>query len=174
MSQSLSSFADLLRGAERSAVHLELRDVYDMGSESAGFEAWKQGHRLDPADRASWWRPWLALVQEVTAKGVRVRRARVVTVPPSEYIRYEHSFTFTNVAAGEEVRWLRRDDATGVPVPDHDFWLFDDRLVQFNVFDTAGRWVRTDQTEEAAAVALCAEAFGEVWSRAVPHGTFSF
>jgi len=54
---------------------------------------------LDPDDRDSWWRPWLDLVQEVTAKGVRMRRARIVSEPPSEYIRYEHSFTFTNIAS---------------------------------------------------------------------------
>ena len=173
MSQSLSSFADLLRAVEHTAVHLELRDAYDMGNETAGFEAWKQGHRLDPADRASWWRPWLDLVEEVTSKGVQICRARVVTEPASEYIRYEHSFTFTNVAAGEEVRWLPRSSAAGIALPQHDFWLFDGRLVQFNVFDDAGRWIRTDQTEEPTAVAGCVKAFNEVWDRAIPHEKYS-
>lgn len=173
MSQSLSSFADLLRAVEQSAVHLELRDSYDVGNEAAGFDAWKQGHRLDAADRASWWRPWLDLVQEVTAKGVHIRRARVITEPPSQYIRYEHSFTFTNVAAGEEVRWLPRSGTSGISLPDHDFWLFDGSLVQFNVFDDDGRWIRTNQTEEATAVAGCATAFDEVWERAIPHDKYS-
>ncbi|WP_324607579.1 DUF6879 family protein [Streptomyces sp. NRRL WC-3742] len=76
MSQSLNSFADLLRSARKSAVHLELRDVHAVDNEDEGFRAWKSGHRLDPADRASWWRPWLDLVQEVTANGVVVRRWR--------------------------------------------------------------------------------------------------
>jgi hypothetical protein len=173
MSQSLSSFADLLRAVEHTAVHLELRDAYDMGNETAGFEAWKQGHRLDPADRASWWRPWLGLVQEVTSKGVQIRRARVITEPASEYIRYEHSFTFTNVAAGEEVRWLPRNSTAGIALPEHDFWLFDGRLVQFNVFDDAGCWIRTDQTEEPVAVAGCVRAFDGVWDRAIPHEKYS-
>jgi hypothetical protein len=173
MSQSLSSFADLLRSVERSAVHLELRDAYGMGNEAAGFEAWRRGHRLDPNDRASWWRPWLDLVQEVTAKGVLVRRARVITEPASEYIRYEHSFTFTNVAAGEEVRWLPRAGAAELTLPEHDFWLFDGRLVQFNVFDDNGRWIRTDQTEEPTAVGACVTAFDEVWERAIPHENYS-
>ncbi|QXE37097.1 hypothetical protein KQY30_25645 [Streptomyces sp. GMY02] len=173
MSQSLSSFADLLRAVEHTAVHLELRDTYDMGNETAGFDAWKQGHRLDPSDRASWWRPWLDLVQEVTAKGVLIRRARVISEPPSEYIRYEHSFTFTNVAAGEEVRWLPRGSASDIVLPDHDFWLFDGRLVQFNIFDDAGRWIRTDQTEDSTAATRCATAFEDVWERAIPHEKYS-
>jgi hypothetical protein len=173
MSQSLNSFAGLLRSTEQSAVHLEMRDVYDVGNETDGFSAWRQGHRLDPADRASWWRPWLDLVQEITSTGVAIRRARVVSEPVSEYIRYEHSFTFTNVAAGEEVRWLPRGNASDIALPGNDFWLFDGRLVQFNVFDGNGHWVRTDQTDDPAAVQLCASAFASVWERGIPHEKYT-
>lgn len=121
MAQSLSDFTDLIRSAERSAVHLEMRDVYAVPNEDEGFAAWRRGHRLDPGDRDSWWRPWLDLVQEVTAKGVRVRRARIVSEPHSEYIRYEHSFSFTNIAAGEEIRWLPRGSASALSLPGNDF-----------------------------------------------------
>lgn len=154
---------------EASAVHLEMRDAYGVANEVEGFAAWKQGHRLDPADRASWWRPWLDLVQEVTGRGVVMRRARIISEPPSDYIRFEHSGAFTNVVAGEEVRWLPRRDASDIALPGNDFWLFDGRLVQFNVFDGDGRWVHTDQTEEPAVVSLCSRAFETVWERAVPH-----
>lgn len=53
----------------------------------------------------AWWRPWLDLMVETVTRGVAVRRARIVSEPVSEYIRYEHSGAFTNVAAGEQVRW---------------------------------------------------------------------
>ncbi|OIJ92226.1 hypothetical protein BIV25_28425 [Streptomyces sp. MUSC 14] len=173
MAQSLSSFSDLLRSVEHTAVHLEMRDVYTAPNEDEGFTAWKRGRRLDPADRESWWRPWLDLVQEVTSQGVTVRRARIVSEPVSEYIRYEHSFTFTNVAAGEEVRWLPRRLASDLALPGNDFWLFDGRLIQFNVFDGDGRWVQTDQTDEPAVARLCARAFDAVWERAVPHEKYA-
>jgi hypothetical protein len=162
MAQSLGSFADLIRSVEHSAVHLEMRDVYATSAEDEGFAAWKRGHRLDPDDRESCRRPWLDLVQEVTAKGVAMRRARVVGEPQSEYIRYEHSFTFTNVAAGEEIRWLPRRLASDLALPENDFWLFAGNLVQFNVFDGDGRWVHTDQTDEPAVARLCARAFEAV------------
>lgn len=138
-----------------------------------GYAAWRQGHRLDADDRESWWRPWLDVVQEITAKGVRLRRARIVSEPPSEYIRYEHSFTFTNIAVGEEIRWLPRRSATGLALPDNDFWLFDDRLVQFNVFDGEGRWVHTDQTDDQKTADLCSAVFEAVWERAVPHDKYT-
>ncbi|MET7508252.1 DUF6879 family protein [Streptomyces albidoflavus] len=172
MAQSLSNFTDLIRSAERSAVHLEMRDVYAVPNEDEGFAAWQRGHRLDPDDRDSWWRPWLDLVKEVTAKGVRVRRARIVSEPHSEYIRYEHSFSFTNIAAGEEIRWLPRRSASALALPGNDFWLFDGRLVQFNVFDGEGRWVHTDQSGDPTVTALCSDAFEAVWERAVPHDKY--
>ncbi|WP_037907033.1 DUF6879 family protein [Actinacidiphila yeochonensis] len=172
MSQSLSSFADLLRAAERSVVHLEMRDAYGVEYEIQGFAAWREGHRRDPDDRESWWRPWLDLVRAVTDKGVAIRRARIVSEPVSDYIRFEHSCTFTNVAAGEEIRWLPRRHASDLALPGNDFWLFDDRLVQFNVFDGVGRWVHTDQTEEPAVARACASAFEAVWQRAVPHDDY--
>ncbi|WP_145499986.1 DUF6879 family protein [Streptomyces sp. CFMR 7] len=173
MAQSLSDFTDLIRSVKRSAVHLEMRDVYAIPDEDERFAAWRQGHRLDPDDRASWWRPWLDVVQEVTAQGVRLRRARIVSEPPSEYIRYEYSFTFTNIAAGEEIRWLPRRSASGIALPGNDFWLFDGKLVQFNVFDGEGRWVRTDRTDDEATAGLCSDAFEAVWERAVPHDKYT-
>ncbi|MFD3946117.1 DUF6879 family protein [Streptomyces sp. NPDC058579] len=173
MSQSLTDFSDLIRSVRESAVHLEMRDGYGVDNEIEGFSAWKQGHRLNPDDRASWWRPWLDLVQEVTAKGVLIRRARIVSEPVSDYIAFEHSGTFTNVAAGEQIRWLPRRSASDLALPGNDFWLFDGKLVQFNIFDGIGRWVHTDQTEAPDVAKLCASAFEAVWERAIPHEKYA-
>ncbi|MFJ7202966.1 DUF6879 family protein [Streptomyces sp. NPDC098789] len=173
MSQSLTDFADLIRSVQVSAVHLEMRDTYGVENEINGFAAWKQGHRLNPDDRASWWRPWLDLVQEVTAKGVVIRRARVVSEPVSDYIAFEHSGTFTNVAAGEQIRWLPRRQASDLALPGNDCWIFDGKLVQFNIFDGVGTWVHTDQTDDPAVVEHCVTAFEAVWDRAVPHGKYT-
>ncbi|MFF7360708.1 DUF6879 family protein [Streptomyces sp. NPDC008125] len=173
MSQSLTDFSDLVRSVRESAVHLEMRDTYGVENEIDGFAAWRRGHRLSAEDPASWWRPWLDLVQEVTARGVVIRRARIVSEPVSEYIAFEHSGTFTNVAAGEQIRWLPRRSASDLALPGNDFWLFDGRLVQFNIFDGVGRWVHTDQTEDPAVAELCASAFEAVWERAVPHEKYT-
>ena len=67
-----------------------------------------------------------------------MRRARIVSEPVSEYIRFEHDVTYTNVAAGEEVRWLPRRLASDIALPGNDFWLFDERLAVFNHFAGAG------------------------------------
>ncbi|MFD8005653.1 DUF6879 family protein [Streptomyces mirabilis] len=169
MSSNVPTFAELIAGCTRSAIHLEMRDSYAVDDETEGFEAWRNGFRHDPADRASWWRPWLDLIQETTSRGVAVRRARIVSEPVTEYIRFEHSGTFTNVAAGEHVRWLPRRRASDIALPGNDFWLFDDRLIRWNHFTGDGAWVGEEFSEDPAAAKLCADAFESVWERAIPH-----
>lgn len=162
-------FTDVLAGAQRSAVHLEMRDSYML--DDPEFLAWKAGDRRDPADRASWWRPWLDLMQRTVERGVEVRRARIVSEPISDYIRFEYDGAFTNVAAGEKLRWLPRRRATDLPLPGNDFWLFDERLVLVNHFTGDGQWADPDMEliEDADVVKLCGTAFEMVWERAIPH-----
>jgi hypothetical protein len=169
MPQSEPDFVTLLRGARRSAVHLEMRDAYML--DDPDLIAWRQGYRADPADRTSWWRPWLDLVTETVERGVVLRRARIVSEPVSEYIRYEYDVTFPNVAAGEQVRWLPRRQSSGLALPGNDFWLIDDRLVQFHFFSGDGQWADPgfEITEEPGAAKLCALAFDAVWERGIPH-----
>ncbi|WP_413799739.1 DUF6879 family protein [Streptomyces iranensis] len=169
MPSSATTFAELMAGCTRSAVHLEMRDVYSVDSERQQFEAWRQGFRHDPEDRESWWRPWLDLIQDTVARGVVVRRARIVSEPVSEYIRFEHSGTFTNIAAGEQVRWLPRRRASDIALPGNDFWLFDSCIIRWNHFTGDGGSAGQDPSDDPAAAKLCATAFDEVWARAVPH-----
>jgi hypothetical protein len=169
---SLASADELLRSCERSAVHLEMRDGYSRTDPM--FARWQAGHRDDPADRASWWRPWLGLVAETAGRGVSIRRARVVSEPVSDYIRFEHGITFMNVAAGEDVRWLPRRRASRLLLPGNDFWVFDDRVVLWNHFTGEGE-ASPDGREldsDPEAVKACALAFEAIWDRAVPHGEY--
>ena len=98
--------SQLLSSCERSAVHLEMRDGYSRTDPM--FADWRQGKRHDPADWDAWWRPWTDIVIAARSRGVIIRRARIVSEPVSEYIRWEHEITSANVEAGEDVRWLPR------------------------------------------------------------------
>ncbi|MFD7579718.1 DUF6879 family protein [Kitasatospora sp. NPDC059817] len=162
----MPDFAELLGRCRRSAVHLELRDSY---APTERFEAWRRGERIDWEDRGSWWHPYDQLITDTVVRGVAVRRARVVSEPVSAYIRWEHYVTHANVTAGEEVRWLPRRRATGIPLPGNDFWLFDDALLRVHHFSGDGAVVEDEITADPQTVKLCATAFEAVWERAVPH-----
>ncbi|MFI1013528.1 DUF6879 family protein [Streptomyces sp. NPDC020965] len=166
------SWDELLGSAQKSAVHLEMRDVYAIDSEQGDFDAWRAGHRIDPADRASWWSPWHTLIAGTVARGVVIQRARIVSEPVSEYIRYEHGETFMNTLSGEQVRWLPRRRASGLALPANDFWLIDGRTIRWNHFTGEGASEGGEISEDPGAAKLCAEAFEAVWERATPHGEY--
>ncbi len=150
-----------------------MRDAYAVGDEAADFEAFLRTGvaSLDPA--RSFWPGWLPLVREAVGRGVVMRRARIVSEPVTDYIRYEHAITPLNLAAGEDVRWLPRRQASDIALPGNDFWLLDNRLVQFNIFTGTGDWAAKDRTDDPAVVALCRAAFETVWERAIPHEKYT-
>lgn len=163
-------FNEVIAEATRSAVHLEMRDNYAVDDESEEFSAWRDGARFDPNDRASWaWKSWGDLVVATAERGVVMRRARIVSEPATEYIRWEHELTAMNVAAGEQVRWLPRRRATDIALPGNDFWLFDGRLVLVNHFTGDGDFAGHEIIEDPGVVKLCGNAFETVWVRAIPH-----
>ena len=75
-------FSELIAATTRSAVHLETRDAYT--PDDPRFVKWLAGHPVPvPANPA-----WSELVREHTARGVRFRRARIVSEPLADYIRF--------------------------------------------------------------------------------------
>ncbi|WP_245657901.1 DUF6879 family protein [Herbidospora mongoliensis] len=168
----MTAIREALASARRSAVHLEMRDSYML--DDPAFLAWQRGERSDPNDRASWWRPWLDVVAEATQRGVVMRRARIISEPIHPYIRYEYDGTFTNIAAGEQVRWLPRRRTTDLLLPGVDFWAFDDELVIFNHFTGAGQWADPgmELCNDFHVAKGCAAAFEAIWDRAIPHDQY--
>lgn len=169
MPQNVPSFAELLDGAQRSAVHLEMRDAYGVAGEADDFARWQSTGQRDMDPGSPYWSSWVELVRRTVARGVTVCRARIVSEPVSDYIRFEHAGTPVNVEAGEQVRWLARRRASDIALPGNDFWLIDGRLIRWNHFTGDGASGGGEISEDPAAAKLCAEAFETVWERATPH-----
>ena len=167
MNAQIPEFHELIAATQRSAIHLEMRDTYTPSS--ARFRAWQRGEREDPADRETWWMPFHTTVADAVARGVQFRRARIVSEPVTDYIRFEYDVTFSNIVAGEQVGWLPRRRASDLALPGNDFWVFDERLVRFGYFAGDGEFLCHELTEESATVKLCVSAFEAVWERAIPH-----
>jgi hypothetical protein len=158
----------LVRSAERSAAHMEMRDAYT--PDDPDWLDWRAGHRFDPADR---WASWSGLVRATVDRGVSVRRLRLVSEPVTDYVRFEYDVTAAhNLAAGEQVRWLPRHTAAGLLVPCNDFWVFDDQVILWNHFAGDGSWVGEEKGDDPAVAKLCASSFDAVWERAIPHEAY--
>ena len=137
------------------------------GSRSLAFLAWKAGQPVEGKQA------WRDLILATRARGVVVRRARVVSEPVTDYVRYEHGLTAShNVAAGELVRWLPRRWTSDLCLPGNDFWLLDSKTVMFNHFTGDGESVGREVTDDPAVAKMCSAAFEAVWVRAIDHSQY--
>lgn len=172
MPSNVPPFAELLGACTRSAVHLEMRDHYAVTDEADDYARWLRTGQRDTDPTSPDWAPWVDLISGARARGVEVRRARIVSEPVSEYIRYEHAATDVNVHAGEQVRWLPRHQAGSLALPANDYWLLDGRLVRWGYFAGDGTLVGHALSDDLDDVRLCAAAFENVWLDSIPHAEY--
>jgi hypothetical protein len=164
MIQILTNLFDKTR---YSVTHLELRDSY---GQTTGFRAWQQGLPSEKIAAFEIFRPWVDLVRGHVDRGVSFRRARIVSEPVSDFIRYENAITHAaNIAAGEQVRWLPRPKAKDIALPGCDFWQFDDGLVCFAFQSGDGEPAGHELTDDLAVAKLCNAAFEAAWERGIDH-----
>ena len=125
-----------------------MRDRYDSSYETDSLHKFLAGED----DELPWMQDWLAMIREATSKGRRFSRVRVVSMPLSDYSRFGvWCAQFTN-GAGEDIRYLVRDEADAVGLPNHDYWLFDSsKLVRMH-FDDADRFLGGEIVEDAAVI----------------------
>jgi hypothetical protein len=145
-----------------------MRDAYTPSDPE--YIAWRSGkpvRAIRESEGRDW---WYDVVRANVARGISFRRARIVSEPLADYIRFEHEMTSVlNIPAGERVRWLPRRRASDLCLPGNDFWVFDDRLVRFSHFAGDGEFLDDELSDDPAVVRLCASAFEAVWERAVDH-----
>lgn len=163
---------ELFTSFDRYAYHLEMRDWYAIDEEKERFARWRAGDQVRPVAEEDRWRPWHTLIRDAGQRGAVVRRARIVSEPITDYIRFEWEGTYQNVKAGEDVRWLPRRLATGIALPGNDFWVFDDSTALINHFTGDGGSAGQELITQPAVIELCRSAFEAVWEIATPHSDY--
>lgn len=102
---------------------METRDEYKSDNEAQALRRFVAGEPVDMV----WFQNWLTMIRQATEAGKRFSRVRVVSVPLTDYSRFGVFCSQYTNAAGEDIRYLVRNQAAGVP--DYDYWLFDSRLL---------------------------------------------
>jgi hypothetical protein len=148
----------------RTQLKLELRDHYAV--DEAAIAAWRAGDSETVRARTATWHSRTAAR---VASGVRMRRVKVVSEPPSEYVRYAIDVSTPAVEAGEDIRWLPRRLTSALLLPGNDFFVLDDQIVIFNVLDGDDGPAERQLWTEPDIVSQCREAFEAAWKQAVPH-----
>jgi hypothetical protein len=103
-------------------------------------------------DDLAWMDDWLAMIRAATAGGRRFARVRVVDTPLTDYQRFGHTVAQHNNAAGEDIRYLARDRAGAVGLPNHDYWLFDSRKLALMRFGDEDRFLGAEIVEDPAVI----------------------
>jgi len=161
---------DLFGQCQREAFHLEVRDTYAVADEPEPLRHFLDG---EPDDNA-WFEPWAHLVRETTSRGVRVTRVRVVTVPHVDYQRWLLALTALNAEAGEDIRYISRDQVSADQVPTDDFWLLDDQRVVFNLVDANGRAAGGSAlTTDPRIADHCRTIKQHLWPLATPYAAYA-
>ncbi|MGW4424710.1 DUF6879 family protein [Streptosporangium sp. NPDC004631] len=150
------------------AVHLEMKEHYGITEEDEPFRRFMAGEDDDYAWRAG----YFAAIRAATAAGTVVRRIRVVREPLNDYARFLLHIAPGNIAAGEQIRYLPRDRATGVEFPSEDCWLFDSsRLILVKFFDN-GRMDGFYVADDPELVQVYRHACAQAWERATPFAEY--
>jgi hypothetical protein len=157
----------LFRSFEHTAFRLETRDQYRSTIELQALSQFVAGEPVD----LDWFQDWLTLIREATAEGRRFTRVRVVSMPLTDYSRFGVFCSQRTNAAGEDIRYLRRGDAAGLP--DYDYWLFDSsRLLRMH-FDDEENFLGGELIEDPAVIVQHSYWRDAAWHRAVRRDDFA-
>lgn len=128
-------FGRLFESFERTAFRLERLAVYDVDEEREEIARFFAGEDMGPD-----WddNPW---VRSMTNKGKSVSRVHVLRSPLTDYLRYELAAYPGNIKAGESIGIIDLGEQEVTGLPDHDFWLFDDRDVYRMHYTPEGKFV---------------------------------
>ncbi len=160
-------FSQLFRTVEHTAFRLETRDQYCSPNETEALRQFVAGRSVD----LGWFQNWLTMIREATAEGRRYSRVRVVSMPLTDYSRFGLFCSEHTNAAGEDIRYLTRDQAAGLP--DYDYWLLDSRKLVRMHFDEAENFLGGEIVEDAAEIVKHNYWRDAAWHRAVRRDTFA-
>lgn len=157
-------FFDLFRTFKHTAFRLEVRESYYEKKHLGQFLA---GEQVD----LSYMEAWLALMVQLRVEGKRIERVRVVSRPFSDYTRYGLWLCQYNSQAGEDIRYLLRNHAAGLP--NHDYWLLDSSRLYVVRFTEADELLGAEPVEAPVAEIVQHGLWRDAaWHHATPYGEF--
>ncbi|MFC4535419.1 DUF6879 family protein [Sphaerisporangium dianthi] len=167
-------FLALMTRFRHTAFRLELRDRYNVPAEQERWQAFLSGdtatlERLNAEQRAT----WMSVIRAATFAGKRVERVRVVTEPPTDYIRFELTLNAGNAEAGEDIRYLPRHQTAGLDLPRVDYWLFDSRYAVVLPFDEDDVLLDMELVDDPATVVAFASGWDTAWHNAIPYPIYA-
>jgi hypothetical protein len=162
-------FFKLFETFEHTVFQFETRESY-AGVAAKPFSHFLAGNLTKVWDADA---PWLQGVRARTAEGIRQARVRIVSEPWSDYTRFGLWECRTSIEAGEDIRYLSRERAVALSLPQHDFRLFDSQaLVIMHYDDATNKILRRELITHFAAVIRHNYWRDVAWHHALPRDDY--
>lgn len=159
------AWAALFTGYQKSAYHLETKQVYRSEEEDADVAKFVAGEPFDP-EILSWVLPKL---RAQVAAGRTKTKIRVVTEPLTDYNRWALDFCAHLLPEGEDTRVIAVPEGEWPEgLPRHDFWLFDDHDLWRMHYHPDDTFLGAELIEDEAAIAQHVEWRDLALAKAVP------
>lgn len=162
-----SALAEVVLGYRHAAFRLETRERYNEQEEVEPLRRFLAGE-----PDYGWNEEWVIMLQRRAADGQRLERVRVVSEPHSNYTRFGLDLARVNVPAGEDIRYLPRHRATGLDLPEHDFWLIDSTRLAILRFGDDDQMLGAEVHDDPATVVKHCYYRDVAWHYAIPFAEY--
>lgn len=161
-------FSRLFTDFEHTAYRLEFRERYNSPIMREPIQRFLTDGHTD----MDWLGVWMATIREQTEQGKVFQRVRVASLPLSDYNRFSVWTAKWNNEAGEEIRYLPREDASDLP--GYDYWLFDSRkLVRMHFNEDDDTFVGFEVVDDSALIVELNYWRDAAWHRAITRDEFA-
>jgi hypothetical protein len=167
--QPFASVSGLFRDFKHTAWRLETRRGYASDRTSPKWARFLAGEDIAGEPENAWRKN----VRVQTALGKRFERVRLVDQPATQGQEFLLASAPSNVAAGEDIRYMPRAQAQQLRLPDYDFWLFDSKVLARFAFDDEDTTLGVYVTEDPAEVLAACQARDAAWHHAVRTEEFA-
>ncbi|MEV8453671.1 DUF6879 family protein [Streptomyces sp. NPDC052095] len=162
-------FQRLFQTFKHAAWRLETRRGYASDRQDPDFQTFLESG-TSPCDPGE---PWFANMRAQTDAGKRVGRVRIIDNPPTTEQLFLLDYARHNAAAGEDIRYVWREEADRSALPAEDFWIFDSRLVALLHFDEADNLLGIELITRPADVVRYGIVRDAAMHHALPYDRFA-
>lgn len=146
-----------------SATRIETLPVYAVDDEQENFRLYLSGGPL-PAGRNG---DWAANIRSCVASGKYMGRVHIIDHVLTPYLQFEIDWYYAvNGAAGEDIRFIFREEVPDLPYT--DTWLFDGRDVLDLSYNTEGQLLYINHNDDPARLEQALGAWREFRQRSFP------
>lgn len=158
--------------AQKNIFRLEAIPEYNVPEDLVLFNKWKQS-KLE-SDKA--FLKWLEGLNKTKERGVKMQRVRIVSLPFSDYIKYEIDFWKHSTKQGENILFLEAKRYEHIKqkfnFEPKDFWIFDDKILIIFHYDEKGDFVKEKLIPDKETIKKYVELKRELLDHAIPMDEF--